>query len=88
MACYELLDEIGTTSEQQNQLMAAFARAMAAYQAGAFEQAAARFEEAAGLEPRTATDLLNPSRVFRSRCQRLQDAPPDHWDGVWELTDK
>lgn len=88
VACYELLDEIGTTSEQQNQLMAAFARAMAAYQAGAFEQAAARFEEAAGLEPRTATDLLNPSRVFRSRCQRLQDAPPDHWDGVWELTDK
>ena len=88
VACYELLDETGITSEQQKELMAVFSRAMAAYEAGEFEQAATLFEAADGLERRTDAGALNPSRLFRRRCRLLRDDPPDHWDGVWKLMDK
>ncbi len=88
VACYELLDETGITSEQQKELMAVFSRAMAAYEAGEFEPAATLFEAADGFERRTDAGALNPSRLFRKRCRLLQDDPPDHWDGVWKLMDK
>jgi adenylate cyclase len=88
VACYELIDEAGMASERQDHLLASFAQAMTAYRAGAFEQAVTLFEAADRFERRAEVGVLNPCRLFASRCRMLRDDPPDHWEGVWDMVDK
>ena len=88
VACYELFDEKGHLSPQDDQLIATFSRGIEAYRTGDFEQALAIFQATDSLEKCTKAGALNPSRLYQDRCRYLLEHPPQDWDGVWTLTSK
>jgi len=59
---------------------APFAAALASYYEGQFETAVTQFEPLAPTDPTAA--------IYAARCKRLAQAPPEEWDGVWEMTEK
>jgi adenylate cyclase len=60
--------------------METFGRALAAYYAGRFGEAAELF---GGL---AKTDT--PAEIYARRCRELADHPPAEWSGVWIVTEK
>jgi DNA-binding response OmpR family regulator len=88
VACYELFDETGNLSPQDDQLITTFSRGIETYRSGDFERALVLFQAADLLEKHTAAGVLNPSRLYQERCTYLLEHPPQDWDGVWTLTSK
>ncbi|MFP4068304.1 MAG: adenylate/guanylate cyclase domain-containing protein, partial [Spirochaetaceae bacterium] len=58
----------------------AFERALAAYYAGAFEEAERGFAALAGRDA--------PAAAYAERCRQLAADPPEEWNGVWIMTSK
>lgn len=88
VACYELFDEHGKTTPNDEQLITEFTQGTEAYLAGDFARAQTIFQATERLEKANAPGGPNPSRVLRERCKYLLDHPPSAWDGVWDLTSK
>ena len=88
VACYELFDEKGQLSPQDDQLITTFSRGIEAYRNGDFALALAIFQATDPLEKLTEAGALNPSRLYQERCRYLLEHPPQDWDGVWTLTSK
>jgi len=53
------------------------------YRAAAWNKAIASFEAALNMNP---NDKL--SRIYIERCNRLEENPPEHWDGIWIMSSK
>lgn len=62
------------------QVLEVFARALAEYYKGDFQQALKLFESIAEQDP--------PAYHYISRCQQLIEHPQKEWTGVWEITEK
>ena len=62
--------------------LAAHALALAAYDAGRFEEARAAFS---ALAAQTEHHLY---ALYARRCEELRAAPPEDWDGVWTFSAK
>jgi adenylate cyclase len=57
-----------------------FARGLAEFYAGHFEEAARIFDETAAADP--------PAEHYARKCRALIAEPPAKWAGVWEMTEK
>jgi hypothetical protein len=88
VGCYEVFNERGRTTPQEDRLLAEFDQGMAAYRAGDFAQALAAFQATEPLEAETCSGIMNPSRLYQERCRQLLAQPPVAWDGVWTLASK
>jgi adenylate cyclase len=61
-------------------VLAAYQKAITAFQAGEFSEARATFERIANEDPAAAS--------YVPRCEELMKNPPADWSGVWVLTEK
>lgn len=81
---FELLGSIANQTENQQQLMTAFERGLAAYRKQDWDAAETAFRAGLALVP---TDL--PCQVFLDRITTFRHSPPaSDWDGVWTATSK
>lgn len=69
-----------TDAASKRDLLETFARGLALYYDGRFDDAAAAF---ASIEPHDP-----PAAVYAARCRLLAANPPPGWDGIWSMTDK
>ncbi|MDO6413213.1 adenylate/guanylate cyclase domain-containing protein [Sphingomonas sp. BIUV-7] len=84
MRVFELIGEIGAVPPEQIELRDAFEAGLAAYRAGDWDGAEARFGECLRIVPDDgpATTFLGRVASFRSA------APADGWGGVWQSVTK
>jgi adenylate cyclase len=54
-----------------------FAEGLKVYREGLFTKAKTIFEECLAITPKDG-----PSRLFLERCQKMEEAPPEGWQGV------
>ena len=81
---FELLARKGGLSAEQQDVMKAYVGGLEAYRRRDFTSAEAQFQAALALDPRDG-----PSRVYLERAKEyLVAAPPENWDGVYELKSK
>jgi adenylate cyclase len=81
---FEILGRSGEVGADKLRLRDAFAGALAAYRAQAWDEARAGFEECQRIVPDDP-----PSRAFLARVAHFAETPPPaDWDGVWTLTAK
>ena len=80
-ALYELIGEAGSVEASRQAALAGFARGLALYRAGIWDEAASYFDKAA-----SAGD--GPSGVFLERCRQFAAQPPANWDGVYVMQGK
>ena len=66
--------------EARKAVLSAFLKALHAYYAGRFGEAARLFEAIAASDP--------PAAHYLERCRQLAAHPPEPWDGVWVMTSK
>lgn len=82
---------IGDQARRQDTGFAALAdaqaRFLAAYREGSFEQAAVLLHEAEAAAASFGWQQ-HYFEVMQARLARLQSEPPEHWDGVYEATEK
>lgn len=75
---------IDTEGDSLRRAVDAFAGAMNAYRARDWAGAIAAFANVQEHRPEDG-----PTRVYLNRCRYYQDqAPPDDWDGVWQISEK
>jgi adenylate cyclase len=87
LSCYELLSVIEKETKEQIELKEAFELGFSLYQKGKFEKAKSEFNRALSFEIRASNDV-NPSKLYISRCEHLIKSPPSNWDGTWFLNEK
>ena len=81
---FELLGRKGEVAANVIELRDAFASGLAAYRAGAWEDATRSFKTCLAIVPEDP-----PSQVLLDRVVKFRDAPPaDDWSGVWALASK
>jgi adenylate cyclase len=81
---FELMAHSGALNDARAELKRQFESVLLLYQEQDWERALSGLEQCLRIDP---ADL--PSRVYRDRCQALQQSPPSgDWDGVWQLTRK
>jgi len=85
VAIYEALDHYTPESfTAMDGVLEAFGRGRERYKQRDWAGAAQFFEAALSLN---ASD--RPSKTHLERCRHfVSEPPPDHWDGVWVLTEK
>ncbi|MFO7849358.1 MAG: CHASE2 domain-containing protein [Spirochaetia bacterium] len=78
---YELLDERGAISPQMGEALEIFEKGLDAFERRAWGEARKYFEKVLELIPADG-----PSRFYISRCKKyMSKAPPENWDGVFNL---
>jgi class 3 adenylate cyclase len=84
MRVFELLGEIGAVAAEQIELRDAFEAGLAAYRAGEWDSAEARFDECLRIVPDDgpATTFLERVATFR------RFSPASDWGGVWQSVTK
>jgi adenylate cyclase len=81
---FELMGQKGDLSQDQQQLIEAFERGLAAYRKQDWDAAEASFREGLNVVPSDP-----PSKVFMERIVDFRKSPPPPgWDGVWIATHK
>jgi class 3 adenylate cyclase len=81
---YELVDLFDKAPEKQRKMLAVFHEALHNFEQRDWLRAAQGFKEALFMQSGDG-----PSKKFLSRCEAfLEEAPPDDWDGVYNLTEK
>lgn len=81
---YHVLDgEPAHVLVQFEQVKDDFDQGIGFYRLGAFEQAKSCFEKILKTLPNNKT-----AKIYCHRLDRLRQAPPEHWNGVWTLTEK
>jgi len=81
VALFEPVADEDWADPEKASMRAAFADGLAAWRAGRFEDAAARFE------PLARADTVSAAFLKRARAAAFQPAP-EGWDGVTDLTEK
>ncbi|MBF0527396.1 MAG: adenylate/guanylate cyclase domain-containing protein, partial [Deltaproteobacteria bacterium] len=66
--------------EAKKEMLDVFAAGLSKFYAGDFDQALALFGYIAEVDP--------PAAAYQTKCRALQEHPPAHWTGVWEMTSK
>ncbi|MBF0551076.1 MAG: adenylate/guanylate cyclase domain-containing protein [Deltaproteobacteria bacterium] len=66
--------------EAKQEILNVFAAGLDKFYAGDFDQALALFGYIAEVDP--------PAAAYQTKCRTLQEHPPVHWTGVWEMTSK
>ena len=81
---YELIDEKETTDSATKEAIDTFHLGQELFENKAWDKALKHFQEVLKMIPDDG-----PSKVFSERCKQYQKkAPPDTWDGVFNLTVK
>ncbi|MCT4617508.1 MAG: adenylate/guanylate cyclase domain-containing protein [Candidatus Gracilibacteria bacterium] len=79
---YELLNVKGNLSQEKNQIMIDFRRAMDLYYARKFDEARKLFQTLVELGDK-------PSKVYVDRCDKYIETPPlEDWDFIWTYDTK
>jgi adenylate cyclase len=72
VSVFEIMDDPADAAAGENGLSGRFAAAMAVYDAGRWQEAAARFADILADHPEDG-----PSQFYRTRCAQLAESPPD-----------
>jgi DNA-binding response OmpR family regulator len=70
------------------ELVNLFNKGMEKYKEGNFEDALEFFKQSEGMEQKKVYLKTNPSKVYIRRCIQLIENPPEHWEGIWTLSEK
>ncbi|MCB1202661.1 MAG: adenylate/guanylate cyclase domain-containing protein [Verrucomicrobiae bacterium] len=81
----ELHAVFGTDNDPGAEGREAYTSAFRLYESGDFAGAAEAFDR---LAPHPHPTIATSAELLADRCRRYLEDPPDHWDGVHELTSK
>jgi adenylate cyclase len=82
---FTLLSVLGADERDWPSLKAEHDRFMAAYRAGSWQDATALLEQ---LRARNIRELSGLYQTYANRIEKLAQAPPETWDGVYEAEEK
>ena len=86
---YELVSKNEEKEKNQYmQLVETFNEGIKNYKEGNFQDALEYFKKSEGMEVKKVYLKTNPSKVYIKRCIQLIESPPEHWEGIWTLSEK
>ena len=86
---YEVVCSIEEKEDKKySELVEIFSKGIEKYIEGSFEDALNFFKQTEGMEVKKSYHKTNPSKVYIKRCIQLIESPPDHWEGIWTLSEK